>query len=114
MSAWDEVLRLISEVEQNAERTQERGLLNGSATDIIQAQMAVGCKRGMAELRRKIQNHIEIEKRIEAAAEAKSRRRDERAAARRDAKLSAQTPQPERTYEPSGNVAEFPKSEGAA
>jgi len=114
MTAWETIAQMITELEQKAERAEDRGLEHGTPTDIVSAQMALGAKRAVSELRRMIANHHEIEKRIEAAAEEKLRKRDEQTARRRAAKLANQTAQPDRTYEPAGSVAEFPKAEGAA
>ncbi len=68
------MFQLIAEIEAKAQRCQDRGLEHGATMDIVQAQMALGCKRGMAELRRLMGYQIEAEKRIRAEQEAVSQR----------------------------------------
>ena len=75
MTDWSAVLSMISDIEDRAARAEDRGLEHGTTADIVQAQMALGCKRGMAELRRMIRDRIEVEKRVLAANEAARQRR---------------------------------------
>lgn len=49
-----ELERILAEVEENAQRAEDRGLEHGTYADIIQAQLALGAKRAIAEIRRKI------------------------------------------------------------
>lgn len=49
---------LMGEITENLDRVQERGLADGTQTGILNAQMALGGKRALEELDRKISAEV--------------------------------------------------------
>lgn len=59
-----DIYRFVREMEEHAERQMERGIHDNTPAGIVQAQLALGCKFGMRELRHKIDVSEQAAKRV--------------------------------------------------
>lgn len=52
---WGEVYKIVREIEEKAQRQMERGVREGTPNGVVQAQLALGCKYGMQEIKRRVE-----------------------------------------------------------